>query len=93
MCFYTPSPALAAVLLGAAAVAAGFRRWHRAALPDGYAHAYRTAGGGCGYTWPVPLPVYAIDHCLHGPRVEPIRYHLGTGASTHRYQMFDFSLR
>ncbi|HEX4608420.1 MAG TPA: endonuclease/exonuclease/phosphatase family protein [Urbifossiella sp.] len=63
-----------------------------AALPAGYQHAYHTAGGGWGYTWPVPVPVYAIDHCLHGPRISPAAYRLGGlgGDSDHRYQVFDF---
>lgn len=63
-------------------------------LPAGYAHAYHTAGGGWGATWPVPLPVYDLDHCLHGPRIVPAHYRLGgmSGNSDHRYQVFDFSL-
>ncbi len=63
-------------------------------LPPGYRHAYQTVGSGWGYTWPVPVPVYALDHCLHGPRIVPGRYQLGGlgGASDHRYQVFDFSL-
>ena len=69
------------------------RSWALADLPAGYAHAYHTAGGGWGYTWPVPVPVYALDHCLHGPRVRPVRYELGglAGNSDHRYQVFDFT--
>lgn len=64
-------------------------------LPSGYDHAYHTAGGGWGATWPVPVPVYALDHCLHGPRVAPACYRLGglSGNSDHRYQVFDFSLK
>ncbi|WP_171473391.1 endonuclease/exonuclease/phosphatase family protein [Frigoriglobus tundricola] len=63
-------------------------------LPTDYRHAYQTAGSGWGYTWPVPVPVYALDHCLYGPRIAPGRYQLGglDGASDHRYQVFDFSL-
>ena len=63
-------------------------------LPAGYSHAYHTAGGGWGSTWPVPVPVYALDHCLHGPRIVPVLYRLGglRGDSDHRYQAFDFSL-
>ena len=64
-----------------------------AALPAGYAHAYETAGGGYGATWPVPVPVYALDHCLHGPRVAARAYRLGGrgGDSDHLYQAFDFA--
>ena len=63
-------------------------------LPAGYSHAYHTAGGGWGSTWPVPIPVFALDHCLHGPRIAPVKYRLGglRGDSDHRYQAFDFSL-
>lgn len=63
-------------------------------LPAGYAHAYYTAGGGWGATWPVPVPIYDLDHCLHGPRITPVRYRLGglNSSSDHRYQVFDFSL-
>jgi endonuclease/exonuclease/phosphatase (EEP) superfamily protein YafD len=56
-------------------------------LPAGYAHAYRSAGAGSGYTWPVPLPVLAIDHLLHGERVAVHAYELDTNiASDHRLQ-------
>ncbi|WP_088252229.1 endonuclease/exonuclease/phosphatase family protein [Fimbriiglobus ruber] len=70
------------------------RSWGLVELPEGYHHAYHTAGGGWGYTWPVPVPVYALDHTLHGPRVVPASYRLGGmgGNSDHRYQVFDFSL-
>jgi vancomycin resistance protein VanJ len=60
-------------------------------LPAGYRHAYDTAGSGCGYTWPVPVPMYALDHCLHSPRIVPIRYTLHSSIhSDHRLQVFDF---
>jgi hypothetical protein len=70
------------------------RSWALANLPHGYKHAYYTCGGGWGYTWPVPVPMYAIDHCLHGRRVRPGSYRLGGlgGDSDHRYQVFDFSV-
>ena len=61
-------------------------------LPAGYRHAYDTAGAGWGYTWPVPVPVYAIDQCIHGPRVVPVRYELGSSRhSDHRFQVFEFA--
>ena len=60
-------------------------------LPDGYAHAYNTAGSGWSYTWPMPFPVYAIDQCIAGPRIKPIRYQLKSSPrSDHRRQVFDF---
>ena len=61
-------------------------------LPAGYRHAFETAGTGCGYTWPVPVPMYALDHCLHSRQIVPARYELvSTYYSDHRLQVFDFS--
>ena len=61
-------------------------------LPGGYRHAYDTAGSGCGYTWPVPVPTYALDHCLHSSRIIPGRYDLYSSIySDHRLQVFDFT--
>lgn len=63
-------------------------------LPTGYAHAYNELGSGWSYSWPMPLPVYSLDHCLFGPRVEPEAYRLGwTLLSDHRPQVFDFQVR
>jgi endonuclease/exonuclease/phosphatase (EEP) superfamily protein YafD len=60
-------------------------------LPQGYTHAYDAAGSGWSYTWPVPLPVYAIDQCIFGPRLRPLRYELETWwCSDHRMQVLDF---
>jgi endonuclease/exonuclease/phosphatase (EEP) superfamily protein YafD len=59
-------------------------------LPPGYRHAYDAAGSGWSYTWPVPVPVLAIDQCLIGPEIEAIEYVLGTGPSDHRWQRLDF---
>jgi endonuclease/exonuclease/phosphatase (EEP) superfamily protein YafD len=60
-------------------------------LPDGYRHAFDSAGTGCGYTWPVPVPMYALDHCLHSPQIVPVRYDLFASiCSDHRMQVFDF---
>jgi len=62
-------------------------------LPAGYRHAYDTAGSGWSYTWPAPVPMYAIDQCIHSPRVIPARYELFSSIhSDHRMQVFDFSL-
>ena len=61
-------------------------------LPDGYEHAYRSVGSGFGYTWPVPVPMYSLDHCIHGPRITPLAYELrSTIRSDHRLQIFDYS--
>lgn len=60
--------------------------------PQGYRHAYDAAGSGWSYTWPVPVPVLAIDQCVIGRRIEPIDYKLGTGASDHRWQRLEFRL-
>jgi endonuclease/exonuclease/phosphatase (EEP) superfamily protein YafD len=62
-------------------------------LPAGYRHAYDAVGSGWSYTWPVPLPVLAIDHCMIGPQIQPIEYVLGTGPSDHRWQRLDFCLQ
>jgi endonuclease/exonuclease/phosphatase (EEP) superfamily protein YafD len=62
-------------------------------LPPGYRHAYESAGSGWSYTWPVPVPVYAIDQWIHGPEVTPLDYRLeSTTASDHRLQVFDFAM-
>ncbi|MEM7262160.1 MAG: endonuclease/exonuclease/phosphatase family protein [Planctomycetota bacterium] len=59
-------------------------------LPAGWRHAYRAAGAGWGYTWPTPIPVYAIDHALVREEVEVIGYHLETSsASLHRRQRME----
>ena len=61
---------------------------------EGYQHAYEAAGSGWSYTWPVPLPVYAIDQMLFGRRVNPLRYELVTSRlSDHRMQIFEFQLK
>ena len=62
-------------------------------LPKGFRHAYDCAGSGWSYTWPVPCPVYAIDQCIVGSRVRPIRYFLvSTLRSDHRAQVMDFAV-
>lgn len=62
-------------------------------LPAGYRHAYDTVGAGWSYTWPLPVPVLAIDQCFFSPRIEPVAYSLFAGRSDHRAQRFDFILR
>ncbi len=59
-------------------------------LPEGYRHAYDEAGSGWSYTWPVPIPVLAIDQILVGPRLEARDYLLVSGTSDHRLQRIDF---
>ncbi|MEM7583692.1 MAG: endonuclease/exonuclease/phosphatase family protein [Acidobacteriota bacterium] len=62
-------------------------------LPSGYSHAYHRVGRGWSYTWPFPLPLWAIDHSLLGPRVQPLSYDLaGSRLSDHRIQTFRFAL-
>lgn len=70
------------------------RRSRALTAPDSeFRHAYDACGRGWGATWPVPAPVAAIDQCLFGPRVAPLRYELvSTAASDHRLQRFDFQL-
>jgi endonuclease/exonuclease/phosphatase (EEP) superfamily protein YafD len=61
-------------------------------LPAGYRHAYHSAGSGCGYTWPVPIPMYSLDHAIHSADIVPIRYELYSSLySDHRRQVFDFA--
>lgn len=63
-------------------------------LGKGYEHAYDLAGAGWSYTWPVPLPLWAIDQCILGPRLQALRYDLVTHAlSDHRMQVLDFAVR
>ncbi|MBN1419474.1 MAG: hypothetical protein JXP34_11900, partial [Planctomycetes bacterium] len=63
-------------------------------LPAGFVHAYEAAGAGWSYTWPLPIPVLAIDQCILGPRIAPIRHELRTKlASDHRRQILDFAVR
>lgn len=70
------------------------RSWSLTHLPDGYRHAYDACGDGWGATWPVPVPLYALDHCLFGRTIRPGRYRLDglRGDSDHRYQVFDFGI-
>lgn len=55
--------------------------------PEGYAHAYRRAGHGWSYTWPLPLPMLAIDQCLVSQKARPLDYTLSAHwLSDHRLQ-------
>ncbi len=63
-------------------------------LPVGYMHAYEACGTGWSATWPVPLPLYAIDQCIVGPTVPAIRYELrSTWLSDHRQQFLEFVVK
>lgn len=62
-------------------------------LPKGYSHAYYRAGAGWSSTWPVPFPLWDIDQCILGPRIQPLRYSLlSTRLSDHRIQVLDFAV-
>ena len=71
----------------------GSRRLRSLAMPKGYAHAYDAVGTGWSATWPEPWPLWDIDQCILGPRIQPIRYRLqSTGLSDHRLGVLDFSV-
>jgi endonuclease/exonuclease/phosphatase (EEP) superfamily protein YafD len=57
-------------------------------------HAYETAGRGWPYTWPLPIPLFAIDHSWHSPEIAVHRYRLRNAPlSDHRRQIFEISIR
>jgi endonuclease/exonuclease/phosphatase (EEP) superfamily protein YafD len=59
-------------------------------LPPGWRHAYDEAGAGWSATWPVPVPLLAIDQALVGPRLRTTAYRLsGTPWSDHRLQVVE----
>lgn len=62
-------------------------------LPAPYAHAYDRTGFGYSATWPMPLPIYAIDQCILGKRVHPVKYRIVHALrSDHCAQVLDFKL-
>ena len=62
--------------------------------PPGFVHAYDAAGSGWSATWPIPLPLWAIDQCLVGPRLQVVHYRLGfRRGSDHRMQLVDLMPR
>lgn len=66
------------------------RSWALARLPAGWRHAYDEAGWGWSATWPVPVPLLAIDQAVVGPRYQVAGYRLaGTPWSDHRLQQVD----
>ncbi|OGH60564.1 MAG: hypothetical protein A3G34_10550 [Candidatus Lindowbacteria bacterium RIFCSPLOWO2_12_FULL_62_27] len=63
-------------------------------LPTPYQHAYDAVGGGWSYTWPMPIPVYALDQCIYGARVIAHEYRLKYSLrSDHLRQVFEFGVR
>ncbi len=70
------------------------RSWALAALPAGYRHAYDEAGRGWSATWPMPVPLLALDQAIVGPRLRAVGYHLtGTSWSDHRLQLVELVAR
>jgi vancomycin resistance protein VanJ len=62
-------------------------------LSPGYRHAYDLAGSGWSYTWPVPLPLIAIDQCFVARRIGVRRYALdSTLHSDHRLQLVELEV-
>jgi endonuclease/exonuclease/phosphatase family metal-dependent hydrolase len=61
---------------------------------DRFAHAFEAAGEGHDATWPLPLPVLAIDHVWCAPDVRALRCEQPwTGASDHRPVVVDLYVR
>lgn len=55
-------------------------------------HAYEIGGRGWPYTWPLPVPLYAIDHAWISPEITVHQYRLRNAPlSDHRQQIFDIS--
>ncbi|MEO1085017.1 MAG: endonuclease/exonuclease/phosphatase family protein, partial [Acidobacteriota bacterium] len=70
-------------------VAGDFNTPARAGLlrtpPAGYLNAEHTVGRGWTATWPVPFPALTLDQILLGERLEPLRLHsTSTASSDHR---------
>lgn len=56
-------------------------------------HAYELAGRGWPYTWPLPMPVYALDHAWVSDTVVVHLYHLRDApVSDHRRQALTISI-
>ncbi len=63
------------------------------AIREEMRHAYEVAGRGWPYTWPLPIPLYAIDHAWVTPDITVHRYRLRNAPlSDHRRQIFEISL-
>ena len=64
-----------------------------APLRDLVSNAYETAGHGWPYSWPVPFPVYAIDHAFYSPEVRILDHTYRTSLlSDHRRQVLEISI-
>ncbi|MCS6771507.1 MAG: endonuclease/exonuclease/phosphatase family protein [Kiritimatiellae bacterium] len=56
-------------------------------------HAFESAGQGWPYTWPLPIPLYSIDHAWISTNIVIHRYRLrDSPLSDHRRQLFEISL-
>ena len=56
-------------------------------------NAYEIAGRGWPYSWPIPAPVYSIDHAWVSPAVRVLNYSMkGSWLSDHRRQVMDIDL-
>lgn len=56
-------------------------------------HAYELAGCGWPYSWPLPVPMYAIDHAWVSPGIKVQRYDIESSRlSDHRRQVLDLAL-
>lgn len=56
-------------------------------------HAYEIAGRGWPYTWPLPFPVYSLDHAWVSGDITVHRYRLRTAPiSDHRRQVLTISI-
>lgn len=57
-------------------------------------HAYETAGRGWPYTWPLPVPMYSIDHAWISDHLSAHDYRLRKSSlSDHLRQVFQLSFR
>lgn len=59
-------------------------------LRERFRPAYEAAGFGWPYTWPTPVPLFAIDHAWGNEHVEMLRYRIrGTRRSDHARQCLE----
>lgn len=56
-------------------------------------NAYEIAGRGWPYSWPIPVPVYSIDHAWVSRSVHVLNYSMkGSWLSDHRRQVMDIEI-
>lgn len=56
-------------------------------------HAYEAAGYGWPYSWPLPMPVYSLDHTWVSDQIVVQRYRLrGAPISDHRRQVLSIAI-